>query len=144
MGALLGYASQNALLLITSHIYSTRLQVPQRPNDGVGNPNGGMTVYYIRPRPPSKDLSVTIFPKGFRMRVGNPMLRNAGWALNNPSVNQTTFRCWDGTGIGPGTPGVGALDTRWFPKGPCRGGMRTQIYFPTYVRDLQYACSSRV
>ncbi|KAJ2913869.1 hypothetical protein MD484_g6536, partial [Candolleomyces efflorescens] len=107
------------------------IRVPQRANDGVGSPNGGMTVYYIRPRPPTKDLSVTVFPKGFRMRVGNPMLRKVGWELTNPSVNQTTFRCWDGTGIGPGTPGVGALDTRWFPKGPCRGGMRTQIYFPT-------------
>jgi hypothetical protein len=64
------------------------------------------------------------------MRVGNPMNRRNVYAMSDAAVNQTTIRCWDGTGIGPGTPGVGALDSRGFPKGMCKGGIRSQVYFP--------------
>jgi hypothetical protein len=64
------------------------------------------------------------------MRVGAPNARRNPYVPGTASVNQTTFRCWDGTGIGPGTPGVGALDSVEFPKNQCKGGIRSQVYFP--------------
>ncbi|KAJ3544723.1 hypothetical protein NMY22_g2671 [Coprinellus aureogranulatus] len=117
-------------VLYFKHRNGSFIRVPQIPNEGTGAPNGGMTVYYIRPRPPAKNLNFTIFPEGFRMRVGAPNARRNPYVPGTAGVNQTTFRCWDGTGIGPGTPGVGALDSVEFPKIPCKGGIRSQVYFP--------------
>ncbi|KAJ2912942.1 hypothetical protein MD484_g7473, partial [Candolleomyces efflorescens] len=121
------------MVMYFKHRNGSFIRVPQVANEGTGAPNGGMTVYYIRPRSPARNLSMTVFPKGFRMRVGNPMSRTNPYTMSEAPVNQTTFRCWDGTGIGPGTPGVGALDTREFPSKPCAGGIRSQIYFPQCV-----------
>ncbi|KAJ2911675.1 hypothetical protein MD484_g8740, partial [Candolleomyces efflorescens] len=118
------------MVMYFKHRNGSFIRVPQIANENTGTPDGGMTIYYIEPRSPTKNLTVTTFPKGFRMRVGNPMSRKQDYAMNVAAVNQTTFRCWDGTGIGPGTPGTGAQDTRDFPKGPCFGGIRTQVYFP--------------
>ncbi|TEB19698.1 hypothetical protein FA13DRAFT_1801982 [Coprinellus micaceus] len=117
-------------VLYFKHGNGSFIRVPQIANDGTGAPNGGMTIYYIRPRPPAKDLDITIFPEGFRMRVGAPNARRMPYTAGTASVNQTTFRCWDGTGIGPGTPGVGALDSVEFPAHQCEGGIRSQVYFP--------------
>lgn len=68
--------------------------------------------------------------QGFRMRVGAPNARRNPYTPGTAAVNQTTLRCWDGTGIGPGTPSVGALDTVAFPAQQCKGGIRSQVYFP--------------
>ncbi|TEB37040.1 hypothetical protein FA13DRAFT_1622492 [Coprinellus micaceus] len=118
------------MVMYFRHRNGSFIRVPQIANENTGAPDGGMTIYYIEPRAPSKNLTVTTFPKGFRMRVGNPMNRRNVYAMSDAAVNQTTIRCWDGTGIGPGTPGVGALDSRGFPEGMCKGGIRSQVYFP--------------
>ncbi|KAF5335312.1 hypothetical protein D9611_011759 [Ephemerocybe angulata] len=112
------------------HRNGSFIRVPQIANENTGAPDGGMTIYYIEPRAPTKNRTVTIFPQGFRMRVGNPALRSNIYGMNHPAVNQTTMRCWDGSGIGPGTPSTGATDSRGFPTGPCKGGIRSQVYFP--------------
>ncbi|KAJ3532892.1 hypothetical protein NMY22_g7560 [Coprinellus aureogranulatus] len=117
-------------VLYFKHRNGSFIRVPQIANDFVGAPNGGMTIYYIAPRAPSKQLNMTIFPPGFRMRVGSPNARRNPYTPGTAAVNQTTFRCWDGTGIGPGTPGVGALDSVSFPARQCKGGIRSQVYFP--------------
>ncbi|KAJ3524645.1 hypothetical protein NMY22_g10906 [Coprinellus aureogranulatus] len=118
------------MVMYFKHRNGSFIRVPQIANENTGAPDGGMTIYYIEPRSPSKNVTITTFPKGFRMRVGNPMNRRNEVRMDEAAVNQTTIRCWDGTGIGPGTPGTGPLDTRGFPAAPCRGGIRSQVYFP--------------
>ncbi|KAF6755041.1 hypothetical protein DFP72DRAFT_990244 [Ephemerocybe angulata] len=118
------------MVMYFKHRNGSFIRVPQIANDFTGAPNGGMTIYYIRPRAPSKNLSVTAFREGFRMRVGAPNARSNTYDTRSGAVNQTTFRCWDGTGIGPGTPSVGALDSVQFPAHQCKGGIRSQVYFP--------------
>lgn len=118
------------MVMYFKHRNGSFIRVPQIANDGTGAPNGGMTIYYIRPRPPATNLSVTAFREGFRMRVGAPNARKNPYNPLTAAFNQTTMRCWDGTGIGPGTPGVGRLDTVHFPPKPCKGGIRSQVYFP--------------
>jgi len=44
-------------------------------------------------------------------------------------VKGLSFRCFNNNGFG-GAPGTGS-DTRQFPKQPCSGGIRSNIYFPT-------------
>ena len=50
-------------VLYFKHRNGSFIRVPQIANEGTGAPNGGMTIYYIRPRPPAQNLSITIFPE---------------------------------------------------------------------------------
>lgn len=64
------------------------------------------------------------------MLVGNPMLRED---TDSPDAQQSSFRCFDENfGGEAGAPGTGA-DTRHFPERPCAGGIRTNLFFPTYI-----------
>jgi len=101
-------------------------RVPQKANLFLEGQTGGQTVYYI---PPYDGVTnVTAFKPGFRMTVGDPTARTD---RKNAESRQTSYRCfgkdWEG---GEGPPG-GGNDTRHFPKQPCLGGIRSNIFFPT-------------
>lgn len=64
------------------------------------------------------------------MIVGDPMLRSRTITSGQPAGNALTFRCFsENFGGNTAAPGGGA-DTVTFPKNACRGGIRTNIYFP--------------
>jgi hypothetical protein len=88
---------------------------------------GGMTVYYIPPY--DGKTKVTAFKQGFRMLVGDLMLRTKKDIGDQAMLS---YRCWDKNfgGSSQGAPGTGG-DTRALPKGPCAGGIRQNIFFPT-------------
>lgn len=127
-------------------------------NTGPGLQAGGMTVYYFQPSPPTKDLNITAFAKvlpsqnlssrechlrcatqGFRMLVGNPMRRSNDIDPNTAAAQATTFRCFQGTSPGAiGAPGAPPEDTFALPNKICTGGIRSNIYFPQYVKVFSY------
>ncbi|TFK20569.1 hypothetical protein FA15DRAFT_599516 [Coprinopsis marcescibilis] len=113
------------------HPNGSFIRVPQAANGGTGNPNGGMTIYYIQPPGNGK---VTAFPKGFRMITGNPMIRNYDHvAPDSPAAYALTFRCWDGV-LGSDrnyAPGVGPFETIHLPKKKCHGRIRANTFFPS-------------
>lgn len=72
------------------------------------------------------------------MISGNPMIRDK----KAPDVNRAdewalSFRCWeDDEWLGASNrfaPGAGPYDTNHLPTKPCGGGIRQNIFFPTYV-----------
>ncbi|KAH6901641.1 hypothetical protein BKA70DRAFT_1374750 [Coprinopsis sp. MPI-PUGE-AT-0042] len=113
------------------HPNGTFIRVPQAANGGTGRPNGGMTVYYIQP---PGNTPVVAFRKGFRMIVGNPMLRNVNHiAPDSPEAYALTFRCWDGVPRSDWAyaPGVGPFESVHLPTKPCLGMIRANIFFPS-------------
>lgn len=115
-------------VLYFKHSNGSYMRVPQMANQFTGSPSGGMTVYYIQP---SGNQKVVAFQKGFRMIVGNPMLRSRDISGNTAEANALTFRCF-GENFGGNTaaPGGGS-DTVTLPPRVCRGGIRSNIYFPS-------------
>ncbi|CAA7262735.1 unnamed protein product [Cyclocybe aegerita] len=118
-------------VLFFKHPNGSYIRVPQMANQFIGSPNGGMTVYYIQPM---NNQRVTAFKKGFRMIVGNPMIRQKNVDPNSFEARSLTFRCFganfqsDPQWLHPGT---GPLDTIDLPKGACAGGIRSNIFFPS-------------
>jgi len=111
------------------HPNGSFIRVPQMANHntGPGYQDGGMTVYYFQP---PNNIKTTAFKKGFRMIAGDPMRRSAtGIPKNSPLMKALTFRCFQGSDLGSSTPGD-SPDTFDFPKQPCSGGIRSNIYFP--------------
>jgi len=100
-------------------------RVPQFANLGVGALNGGATIYYIRGY--QSAAKVTAFKPGFRMLVGDSANRQSA-----RQVRQMCFRCETNKQQSPfgGAPCTGA-DTSAFPKGPCGGGWRVSVHFPS-------------
>ncbi|EGS19730.1 uncharacterized protein CTHT_0042120 [Thermochaetoides thermophila DSM 1495] len=99
-------------------------RVRQFPNVGLRS-DGGMTIYYI---PPYDGVSrVTAFRPGFRMLVGDAMLRD-----KDGMQPQLCHRC---LGEDPydvvGAPCLGPGDSVELPTKPCPGGIRTTVTFPT-------------
>ncbi|KAG4442607.1 hypothetical protein IFR05_001937 [Cadophora sp. M221] len=101
----------------------TYKRVPQMANQGLTQ-QGGLTVYYIPPY--DGKTKVTAFKPGFRMLVGDPMIRSSSAAPKG-----VCHRCF-GKNQQPfgGAPCTGA-DTSNLPKGTCLGGIRETIMFPT-------------
>jgi hypothetical protein len=94
----------------------------------INRTNGGMTVYYVSPG----QNQVTAFPPGFRMFVGDAMLRSPPSSPYNLST-QNCYRCFTGPDFGgdiyrPCTDP--AVDTMHLPDKPC-WGIRSNILFPT-------------
>jgi hypothetical protein len=86
--------------------------------------SGGVTVYYIAP----KKNTVTAFKPGFRMLVGDPMRRTKKYKM------QSCFRCYSGPNFGGDNAAPcsdSKLDFEGFPTGPCLGGIRSNILYPT-------------
>ncbi|KAI2619834.1 hypothetical protein GGS26DRAFT_320916 [Hypomontagnella submonticulosa] len=105
----------------------TYRRVPQVPNRFLEGSKGGVTVYYLSP---GKN-TVTAFKPGFRMLVGDSMRREKkGSGLKS----QSCFRCFTGPDFKGDDYSPCAdpkLDTETFPAGPCLGGIRSNIHFPT-------------
>lgn len=102
----------------------TLKRVPQMVNLGLQG-REGMTIYYI---PPYDGVSnVTAFPKGFRMLVGDPGLRE-----RLGQQKQLCHRCFSNKQQDPfGGPPCTGNDTFSLPPTTCGGGIRTTITFPT-------------
>ncbi|KAI1765792.1 hypothetical protein GGR53DRAFT_529347 [Hypoxylon sp. FL1150] len=101
-------------------------RVPQVPNRFLDGSQGGVTVYYLSPH----KNSVTAFKPGFRMLFGDSMRRESKEGMDM----QSCFRCFTGPnfeGDNYGPCGDPKLDTESFPTGPCLGGIRSNIHFPT-------------
>ncbi|KAI1084314.1 hypothetical protein F5B20DRAFT_576451 [Whalleya microplaca] len=105
----------------------TYKRVKQMVNLGLQGEEG-ITVYYIPPY--DGRTKVTAFKPGFRMLVGDPMLRDSKNQQKQlchrcyTSVDQTPFGgapCADGSG----------MDTAALPPKSCAGGIRATITFPT-------------
>ncbi|TFK27243.1 hypothetical protein FA15DRAFT_666535 [Coprinopsis marcescibilis] len=120
-------------VLYFRHSNGSFMRVPQMPNDLVGSPTGGMTVYYLPGYPPFNQ-KITAFPKGFRMITGDPM-RRSGPASNPDDVESwaLSFRCWSNPRGASNNlpPGAGSYDTIHLPKQRCTGGIRANIFFPS-------------
>lgn len=102
-------------------------RVPQMVNLGLQG-REGVTVYYIPPY--DGKSTVTAFPKGFRMLVGDPGLR-----VQEGQQKQLCHRCFTNKEQDPfgGAPCIGEFDTAGLPPKMCGGGIRTTITFPTFV-----------
>ncbi|KAI2607820.1 hypothetical protein GGR54DRAFT_619697 [Hypoxylon sp. NC1633] len=103
-------------------------RVPQFANVGL-RADGGITVYYIPPY--DGKTTVTAFQPGFRMLVGDAALRKS-----EGMQRQLCHRCYtteDGAGPAGSSGGAPCTgdDTQSLPPGPCAGGIRTTITFPT-------------
>ena len=70
------------------------------------------------------------------MTTGDPSLRNKTFVdPNSGEARALSFRCFDRDFSGrtaPFAPGMG-YDSVEFPKEKCAGGIRANIYFPTFV-----------
>ncbi|KAM7197470.1 protein of unknown function (DUF1996) domain containing protein [Naviculisporaceae sp. PSN 640] len=116
-------------------------RVPQAPgrfqpffgNDTfASSTSGGMLVYYVSPG----QNQVTSFPPGFRMFVGDALLRADPFATGASAYNlstQTCFRCYNAPDFGGDMfrPCLDpSVDTMHLPQRPCYG-IRSNILFPT-------------
>jgi hypothetical protein len=88
--------------------------------------DGGILVYYVSAAPGK----ITAFKPGFRMLVGDPLNRKA-----DPKMKmQNCYRCYTGPNFGGDTAAPcsdGKIDTQTLPKDICKGGIRSNILFPT-------------
>ncbi|KAF2189233.1 hypothetical protein K469DRAFT_626136 [Zopfia rhizophila CBS 207.26] len=100
-------------------------RVKQMVNLGLPTKNEGLTVYYIPPY--DGKTKVTAFKPGFRMIVGDPMLRK-----KQGMQKQLCHRCFSNVEQNPfgGAPCTGQ-DTESLPNKMCNGGIRATITFPT-------------
>ncbi|KAF8861585.1 hypothetical protein BDZ45DRAFT_703320 [Acephala macrosclerotiorum] len=104
----------------------TYKRVPQMGNKFPEGANGGLTMYHIPPY--DGHTNVTAFKQGFRMLVGDPMLRKDTNTSESRSMSYRYFeKNWGQIDTYPG----GGNDTRDFPKVPCPGGIRVNNFFPT-------------
>ncbi|KAK6866324.1 hypothetical protein PG995_002852 [Apiospora arundinis] len=87
---------------------------------------GGVLVYYVSADPGK----VTAFKPGFRMLVGDVNKRTA----SGGNKMQNCYRCYTGPNFGGDFAAPcadGRLDTAALPTAPCKGGIRSNILFPT-------------
>ncbi|CAK7218858.1 hypothetical protein SBRCBS47491_003647 [Sporothrix bragantina] len=107
-------------------------RVPQMSNRFLRGSNEGMTIYYF---PEDLRSNVTAFKPGFRMLVGDAALR--GPEGHTP---KNCFRCFTGPNFEGDNDAPCAdpvLDTPHLPTGPCLGGIRSNIHFPTCWDGVQ-------
>jgi hypothetical protein len=89
--------------------------------------SGGILVYYVSPQPGK----ITAFKPGFRMLVGDPAMRSR---KDQTLRRQNCYRCYTGPNFGgdTGAPCMdNNVDTEAFPSKQCKGGIRSNIHFPT-------------
>ncbi|KAI1852598.1 hypothetical protein JX265_003080 [Neoarthrinium moseri] len=88
---------------------------------------GGILVYYVSAQPGK----ITAFKPGFRMLVGDPTSRSR---KDSTLKRQNCFRCYTGPNFGGDVSAPcqdAKIDTEALPTGPCKGGIRSNILFPT-------------
>ncbi|KAK4162425.1 hypothetical protein QBC43DRAFT_321910 [Cladorrhinum sp. PSN259] len=95
------------------------IRVPQKPNVGYEQANGGMTIYYIPYL--NKKSTVTAFKPGFRMLIGNPAYRTMEQARQ---FRQLTYTCLQNAMTRTG-------ETLDMPTKPCPAGIMSNVRFPT-------------
>ncbi|CAA7258583.1 unnamed protein product [Cyclocybe aegerita] len=123
------------------HANGSFKRVPQMPGQYLGNPNGGMSIYYIQPTNgqhvtafkkviPSLSfrMSSLTYDKGFRMIVRDAMVRTMN--TSSPEATSLNFRCLDANYGNGGVVGAPGTDSNALPTQPCAGGIRSQIVFP--------------
>jgi len=88
--------------------------------------DGGVLVYYVSAQPGK----ITAFKPGFRMLVGDPTRRTA-----DPNMKrQNCYRCYTGPNFGGDTSAPcqdSKIDFAGLPPTACKGGIRSNIHFPT-------------
>ncbi|KAK8048224.1 hypothetical protein PG994_009954 [Apiospora phragmitis] len=87
---------------------------------------GGVLVYYVSAAPGQ----ITAFKPGFRMLVGDVNKRTAAGG----NKMQNCYRCYTGPNFGGDYSAPcadGRLDTAALPTAACKGGIRSNILFPT-------------
>jgi len=68
------------------------------------------------------------------MIAGNAMARSRDIDHSLAEYEAFSFRCWNKNFGGDiGTPSEGPNDTPYLPNKPCPGGIRSNIYFPSWV-----------
>jgi len=82
---------------------------------------GGMTIYYVPHNGGSDTKNIVTFPKGFRMRNGDPEVKSAEQASRYQGIDYTCM-------LRESTRYTNRSTT--FPKVPCPAGILTTIYFP--------------
>lgn len=92
-------------------------RVQQIPNVGFEDGTGGVTLYYAYP---DDGRSVTAFPPGFRMLVGNPAARSS---RDRAGSGTLTFTCLSTLSSRP-------IGTSAMPNAPCAAGIMANIRFP--------------
>ncbi|KAJ3535585.1 hypothetical protein NMY22_g6420 [Coprinellus aureogranulatus] len=115
-------------VLFFRHANGTFERVPQIPEQMIGPARGGITVYYSQPQGGGK---VTAFKKGFRMIVGDPMLRSLN--SSSPETASLNYRCLaaDDSNGGPvAAPGTSSKGLDFEDWSKCEGGIRSEITFP--------------
>ncbi|KAH8733130.1 hypothetical protein GQ44DRAFT_696965 [Phaeosphaeriaceae sp. PMI808] len=88
--------------------------------------DGGVLVYYVSAQPGK----VKAFQPGFRMLAGDPTNRK----VDSKMKMQNCYRCYTGPNFGGDNAAPCAdnkLDTQRMPSAPCKGGIRSNILFPT-------------
>ncbi|KAF4632326.1 hypothetical protein G7Y89_g5802 [Cudoniella acicularis] len=103
-------------------------RVPQIGNQFLEQAIGGVTVYYIPPY--DGKTNVTAFKQGFRMIVGDPMVRT-NLTATSPEARSMSYRCFEKNWGEIDTYPGGGNDTRNLPNYPCPGGIRVNNFFPT-------------
>ncbi|KAF2733013.1 hypothetical protein EJ04DRAFT_439976 [Polyplosphaeria fusca] len=110
----------------------TYKRVPQVPNRDLfqdtytKQTHGGFVVYYVGVKG-----KTTAFKPGFRMLVGDANKRAQG---TTSLKSQTCFRCYTAPNYGGDNAAPcqdAKLDTEYFPKQACPGGIRSNILYPT-------------
>ncbi|KAL2198278.1 hypothetical protein P885DRAFT_68431 [Corynascus similis CBS 632.67] len=96
-------------------------RVPQKPNVGFEQANGGMTIYYTPYIGRNSPSQVTAFKPGFRMLIGRQDYRTREEASR---FRQLTYTCLQ-------TPMTRTGETLDFPKEPCPAGIMSNVRFPT-------------
>ncbi|PVH79026.1 hypothetical protein DL98DRAFT_549841 [Cadophora sp. DSE1049] len=108
-------------------------RVPQVPNRELFNDkfttqtSGGFVVYYVS----DGKNKVTAFKPGFRMLVGDATQREK---IGSGRKSQSCFRCYTGPNFGGDNAAPcqdAKLDTETLPTGACKGGIRSNILYPT-------------
>jgi len=97
-------------------------------NDKFSNTmKNGILVYYVSYAP----KQITAFMPGFRMLVGDPNMRSRP---DTKLKMQNCYRCYTGPNFGGDVAAPcsdAKLDTEKLPSAPCKGGIRSNILFPT-------------
>ncbi|KAF6751881.1 hypothetical protein DFP72DRAFT_467668 [Ephemerocybe angulata] len=113
-------------VLYFKHANGTFERVPQIPEQLVGPANGGITVYYSQAPGGGK---TTAFPKGFRMIVGDPMVRQLN--TSNPETTHLNYRCLAKDDSNGGPVAAPNTDSRSLFDKACVGGVRSELTFPS-------------
>jgi len=97
------------------------MRVPQKPNVGFEQANGGITIYYSATVNSNTKSTVTAFQPGFRMLIGQ---QNSRTKAEADKYRQLTYTCLK-------EPMTRTGETKDMPAQPCKAGIMSNVRFPT-------------